>query len=78
LDIQEGLEAYTAKQAQILEDLAQKFADEWYGLLTVKGLNTDWPVDLKGVRKGSGSRGSEGADKEVGDHGLDDDDDFFD
>lgn len=75
-DIREGLEAYSAKQAQILEDLTLKFADEWYGLLIGNGLNTDWPGDLKEVRKGSVLGRSDRSTMGEEDGDLDDDD-FF-
>ena len=50
-DIQDGLKAYAAKQARIMGGLAQRFADEWYPLVTRRGIAADWPETLKGKRQ---------------------------
>ena len=51
-DIREGLAAYAKKQADILQRLARRFAEEWYPFLTEKGLKTDWPEELDdGMRR---------------------------
>ena len=44
-DIREGLAAYAAKQAAVADNLARRFADEWYSLLAVHGLKTEWPEE---------------------------------
>ena len=49
-DVKEGLKAYAAKEADVMEKLVQRFGDEWYPLLTSRGLATDWPEDLKRAR----------------------------
>jgi hypothetical protein len=46
-DIQEGLQAYAAKQGRIMSQLAQQFADQWYPGLMKRGLPVDWPEDLQ-------------------------------
>lgn len=50
-DVKEGLRAYAAKEADVMEKLVQRFGDEWYPLLTARGLSVEWPEDLKRARK---------------------------
>lgn len=51
-DIREGLVAYSAKQTAVADNLAKRFADEWYSLLAVHGLKTEWPEEyLRGKER---------------------------
>jgi len=44
VDLQEGLSAYAEKQAHILRDMGQAFADKWYPELARSGVEPEgWP-----------------------------------
>ena len=42
-DMQEALNAYAAKEAQVLWDMGDSFADQWYPLLVSQGIDPKWP-----------------------------------
>ena len=42
-EMQEALNAYAAKQAQVLWDMGESFAHQWYPLLVSQGINPKWP-----------------------------------
>jgi hypothetical protein len=46
LSLQEGLRAYSAKQSQIFEDMAHRFATLWYSELARINIEIEWPEDL--------------------------------
>jgi hypothetical protein len=41
--LREGLQAYAAKQAAILKNMARRFSDLWYGRHVANGLVPEWP-----------------------------------
>ena len=42
-EMQEGLRAYAHQQSQILQDMGESFAQEWYPLLAGYGVDLEWP-----------------------------------
>jgi hypothetical protein len=42
-NMQEALNAYSAKQAQVLLDMGESFANQWYPLLVSQGIDPKWP-----------------------------------
>lgn len=42
-DMQEALNAYAVKQAQVLWDMGDSFANQWYPLLVSQGIDPKWP-----------------------------------
>jgi hypothetical protein len=50
-DIGEGLKAYAAKQAGMLDRMAEGFTDEWFQILAAHGMEMAWPEEyLRGRR----------------------------
>ena len=45
-DIQNGIDAYARKQANVYRDLALSFACKWLPYLDTSGFNVDWVVEL--------------------------------
>lgn len=44
--LQDGLMAYSTKQARILEELARSFAALWFPELAGANIDVEWPEDL--------------------------------
>ena len=44
-EVNDGLLAYSAKQAGILHNMAMHFADEWYPILIANGFCAEWPLE---------------------------------
>jgi hypothetical protein len=76
-DIKEGLMAYAAKQAAILQQMAYQFAEEWYPLVVEYGLDVEWPEEYK-VGKQRVSKGKEKEIPVLGERWMEMDDDMFD
>ena len=41
--LQEGLVAYSAKQADILHRMGTHFSQQWYPILSAYGIEVEWP-----------------------------------
>ena len=55
-DMQEALNAYAAKEAQVLWDMGDSFADQWYPLLVSQGIDPKWPSRYLASRSSSGNQ----------------------
>ena len=59
-ELQEALRAYANRQAQILHDMGESFAHEWYPLLAAYGVDAEWPMhylDDQMLWEGTGEEG---------------------
>ena len=78
-ELQEGLEAYTAKQASILTQMAKSFALEWHPLLAAFNITAEWPSELLSQQDSATSRDADYTmeNPEQDDIDFDMDDDMF-
>jgi hypothetical protein len=59
-ELRDGIAAYAAKQSHIMQTMAQRFGEKWYGCLKENDLPTDWPkecIPADGGKKGKRKRG---------------------
>jgi hypothetical protein len=85
-DIQDGLLAYSHRQGDLMQRLAETFAVLWYPLLTGAGLNAEWsahyisyaqthPPKFRASRRKAGSSAVKGNGGDSGSDGSDDEED---